>query len=162
MVVFMRRNEQKYLTRLMWLTMLFGPFIWSIFALIEHFFGFSFVFQFPRTLTTIIAGFSFTMLGFLAAIATYFFSLQKYRFFKRWVSDGNSKVFFSLFYIAITCLFMTFLFCLLVFSKAAMWISFKLMLISVLNNVFQLFLISMLIVNMVGHSNREGDNPSED
>ncbi|MFB2846091.1 hypothetical protein ACE1BG_07365 [Aeromonas veronii] len=154
----MRRNERITLTKLMWLTVLFGPFLWVIFALVEHFSSFSFVFQFPRTLTTIIAAFSFTMLGFLAAIATYFFSLQKYRFFKRWVNDGNASVFFTLFYISIVCLFITFTFCLLVFSKVAMSLFFKLMLVSVTNNIFQLFLITTFVMNMVSRSNSESES----
>ncbi len=89
------------------------------------------------------------MLGFLAAIAAFLFSLQRYKFFKRWIEDGNSEVFFALFKTTFICLFITFWFSLFVFTSLGQGFAFKAMMMSVINNLIQLCFIGIIILDKV-------------
>ena len=145
----MTRTEIAKLKKLIWFTPLLGVIIGLAYLGFKTHFDWAIGFTEVRTLSTIVAGFSFTMLGFLAAIAAFLFSLQKYRFFKRWVEDGNSEVFFTLFKVAFICLFVTFGFSLFVFTSQGQGFAFKAMMISVTNNVIQLCLITIIIMDKV-------------
>ncbi|MBB1302377.1 hypothetical protein H5183_13615 [Pseudoalteromonas sp. SR44-8] len=145
----MTQTEAKRLKRLIWLTPIIGVVAGFAYLAIKSYFNWSIGFTEVRTLSTIVAGFSFTMLGFLAAIAAFLFSLQKYRFFKRWVADGNSVVFFTLFKVAFICLFITFGFSLFVFTSQGQGLAFKVMMMSVTNNVIQLCIITIIIMDKV-------------
>lgn len=145
----MTKTEIAVLKKLIWLTPAFGVVIGFAYLGFEWYFNWSIGFTEVGTLSTIVAGFSFTMLGFLAAIAAFLFSLQKYRFFKRWVEDGNSEVFFTLFKVAFVCLFVTFGFSLFVFTTQAQGFAFKAMMMSVINNIIQLGLITIIIMDKV-------------
>jgi hypothetical protein len=145
----MTRTEIAKLKKLIWVTPSIGVILGLIYMCLKSNYNWAIGFTEVRTLSTIIAGFSFTMLGFLAAIAAFLFSLQKYRFFKRWTEDGNSEIFFALFKVAFICLFVTFGFSLFVFTSQAQGIAFKAMMMSVINNIIQLGLITVIIMDKV-------------
>jgi hypothetical protein len=126
-----------------------GVIVGFVYFLIKYKFNISFGFTDIRTLATIIAGFSFTMLGFLAAMATFLFSLQKYKFFKRWLEDGNAEVFFYFFKITIVCLFVTFSASLITFTTQGQHLFFKIMMMFVINNILQLSIITLVLVNKI-------------
>ncbi|MGF1758404.1 hypothetical protein L4D76_10735 [Photobacterium sagamiensis] len=151
----MKKTEIRKLKRLIIFSPIFGVVIGFLYLILKHFSGWSIGFLKTETLATVVAGFSFTMLGFLAAIAAFIFSLQKYRFFKRWIEDGNAEVFFTLFKTSIVCLFITFGFSLFVFtSQAAEW-AFRFMMMSVTNNIFQMAIISFVIIDKLSIAKRE-------
>lgn len=138
------------------LTPLIGVVIGFIYLGVEYFANWSIGFKEISTLATIVAGFSFTMMGFLAAIAAFLFSLQKYRFFKRWIQDGYSELFFTLFKVTFVCLFVTFGCSLFVFTSQAVDFAFKLMMMSVINNILQLGGVTIVIMDKVAKA-RDSD-----
>ncbi|WP_105574468.1 hypothetical protein [Cronobacter sakazakii] len=151
----MRKDERKWMIRLAYLTPLIGVIIGVVYLLIKKFFGASLVFVNVQGIATIVAGFSFTMLGFLAAIAAFMFSLQKYIFFRRWINDGGADVFFVLYKVAIVCLFITFSLSLIVFTKVGSNLAFKLMLMSAINNVIQTMILALVISGKVALAKKE-------
>ncbi len=154
----MTKTQIAKLKKVAYLSPLIGVVLGLIYLFIKSKFQLSLGFTDVRTLSTIIAGFSFTMLGFLAAMATFLFSLQKYKFFKRWLEDGNSEVFFTLFKITIACLFITFATSIVTFTTQAQSIAFRLMMMSLINNVIQLFIITLVLVNKIANAKTE-DSP---
>lgn len=151
----MRKDERKWMVRLAYFTPFIGIVIGGAYLLIEKFFGLSLVFVNAQGIATIVAGFSFTMLGFLAAIAAFMFSLQKYIFFRRWINDGGADVFFVLYKVAIICLFVTFSLSLIVFTKVGSSLAFKLMLMFALNNVIQTMILALVISGKVALAKKE-------
>jgi hypothetical protein len=145
----MTKTEVTKLKKLIWLSPIIGILLGLLYLGVKNYFEISLGFTDIRTLATIVAGFSFTMLGFLAAIAAFMFSLQKYRFFKRWIEDGNADAFFALFKVAFICLFVTFGFSLFVFTSQGIGFAFKAMMMSVINNIIQLGFITLIILDKV-------------
>jgi hypothetical protein len=154
----MRSSEIVKFKKVIWLSPLVGIALGFLYLAIKNHFDWSIGFTEVRTLATIVAGFSFTMLGFLAAIAAFLFSLQKYRFFKRWVEDRNADVFFTLFKVAFICLFVTFGCSLIVFTSQAMGLAFKAMMMSVTNNILQLGVITIIIVDKLAKARQEEES----
>lgn len=151
----MRADEKKRLLSLAYLSPLIGILIGSVYLAIKQCFNISIGFRSMEGLATVIAGFSFTMLGFLAAVAAFMFSLQRYSFFRRWVNDGGSDVFFALYKVSIVCLFVTFSLSVIVFTKNGSDLAFKFMLMSVINNVFQTLIVTMIIVGQISKAKKE-------
>ncbi|MCF2901555.1 hypothetical protein L1267_14335 [Pseudoalteromonas sp. OFAV1] len=145
----MRKTEIKKLKKWVYFSPAIGVIIGFIYFLIKAKYSISLGFTDIRTLATIVAGFSFTMLGFLAAMATFLFSLQKYKFFKRWLEDGNAEVFFSLYKVSIVCLFITFAASLITFTSQGQHLSFKIMMMFIINNIVQLSVITLVLVNKI-------------
>ena len=145
----MTKTQIARLKRCVYVSPLLGVMVGLLYLLAKHYWSWSVGFTDIRTLATIVAGFSFTMLGFLAAMATFLFSLQKYRFFKRWLEDGNSEVFFTFFKVTIACLFITFAASLITFTTQVQIMAFRIMMMSVVNNIFQLAIISLVLVNKI-------------
>lgn len=143
----MTENEKKKLSRLIYCSPAFGFILYAIYYGIQYLSGISLNFKNIDTLATIVAGFSFTMLGFLAAISAIIFSLQKYKFFRRWTEDGGAEIFFKLYMCSIICLFITFGLSILVYSECLRNYAFKFMLISLSNNIIQVISITLIINN---------------
>ena len=141
----MRKDERETLKKLIYFSPAIGLVVGLIDFLLDYFWQFSFGFKEPETLATIIAGFSFTMLGFLAAIAAFMFSLQKYKYFRRWVVEGGADIFFTLYKVSIVCLFFTFSCSVIVFTIVGQSLFFKLMLMSAFNNIIQTSLLALMI-----------------
>ncbi|TCN78036.1 hypothetical protein [Shewanella fodinae] len=153
----MTKTQIAKLKKFVYLSPLLGVVIGLAYLYIKQKYNLSFGFTEIRTLSTIVAGFSFTMLGFLAAMATFLFSLQKYRFFKRWLEDGNAEVFFSFFKVTIACLFVTFAASLITFTSQVQSFAFKVMMMSVINNLLQLSIISLILVNKISNIRSENN-----
>jgi hypothetical protein len=145
----MTNTEITRVKNLIWLTPIIGVVVGLVYLGIKYFANWSIGFNEVTTLATIVAAFSFTMMGFLAAIAAFLFSLQKYRFFKRWIEDGFSDIFFALFKVTFVCLFITFGCSLFVFTSQAMGFAFKLMMMSAINNIIQLGVVTIIIMDKV-------------
>lgn len=150
----MREDEIKILKRAIYFSPIIGLVVGLAYNLAKYIWGWSLGFTNIETLATIIAGFSFTMLGFLAAIAAFIFSLQKYKFFRRWVNDGGSDVFFCLYKTAIIWLFFTFAVSLMIFTNVGKGIAFQIMMMSVINNIIQTALLTLIITDKVSKSKK--------
>lgn len=87
------------------------------------------LFQKVDLLSTFISSYSFTMLGFLAALISIIFSYLDKPFFKKYTSDGRFGVFLFVFLICIIHLSLTFVFSLMSFLNVTL---FNLMITSVL------------------------------
>src|SRR5690554_5510897 len=66
------------------------------------------LFQQKANVSVIIATFSFTMLGFLAAVITIILAFSHTKTMARYKNKGRLDVFFSIYYLAIFCLIITF------------------------------------------------------
>lgn len=153
----MTKTEVAKLKKIIWLSPIVGVLFGFSYLLLKELSGISFGFTEIRPLATVVAGFSFTMLGFLAAIAAFLFSLQKYRFFKRWIEDGHAEVFFALFKVAFICLFITYGASLIVFTSHWQLLAFKIMMMSVINNILQLSIISIVIADKASKARQNED-----
>ncbi|CNK41434.1 hypothetical protein [Yersinia aldovae] len=151
----MRKNERTRMKLLAYFTPVVGVAIGVIYFLVKRYCDISIGFKNMEGLATVIAGFSFTMLGFLAAIAAFMFSLQKYVFFRRWINDGGADVFFALYKTSIICLFITFSLSVIVFTTTAADLAFKLMLMSVVNNIIQTLFLALIISGKVARAKKE-------
>lgn len=106
---------------------------------------------FPQriNLAIVISTFSFTMLCFLAAIITVLFSLIKTDAFKKYNNKGYLDLFIFIYFVSILSLVATFTFSILGFSNNCPPLLFNLMLMSATNNIWQLSLITLIILNLV-------------
>lgn len=96
----------------------------------------------------ILATFAFTMLGFLAAVITILFSLTQSEFFKKFKAKGYLDNFFYIYYVTIFSLLITFSASLLSLAGQNGEISMLVALGSVVNNLVQIFVLTVIIVNL--------------
>jgi hypothetical protein len=96
----------------------------------------------------ILATFSFTMLGFLAAVITILFSFSRSVVFIKYKRKGYLDVFFFVYYFTIFSLVMTFVLSLLsLASSNGLWAMIGSLMSSV-NNLGQISLLTIIIVNL--------------
>lgn len=99
--------------------------------------------------------FAFTMLGFLAAVITILFSFSGSRTFKKYRSNGHLGVFFNIYYLAIAGLVITFAVGLLALSaNQGVW-PMRVALMSVVNNLIHISLLTFIIINMCSKASQE-------
>ena len=107
------------------------------------------LFEQKNNIAVILATFAFTMLGFLAAVITILFSFSKSGSFAKYKRMGHLDVFFSIYYFAIICFIFTFSTALLALagSNSGIW-PMRLSLMSTVNNLVQISLLTVIIVNL--------------
>ena len=115
-----------------------------------------------KSLSTIIAGFSFTMLGFMGAIVTILFTFNNSETIKSFSRVGYMDIFFRIYYLTIICLIVTAFLSLYGFSSTAFILPFKLMIISFVNNLIQVMVITIMIINLARNAAHEGEEETED
>lgn len=103
----------------------------------------------------IVASFAFTMLGFLAAVITILFSFSRSRVFKKYKNQGRLDVFFAIYYCAIFSLVVTFFLALLTLSNSIGLWAMRGGLMSTINNLAQIGLLTVIIVSLSRKSIRE-------
>jgi len=101
-----------------------------------------------NSIAGIIAGFSFTMLGFLAAVITILFSVSGSKSYQRYRNAGNLEVFFFIYYLTLVCLVVTAGLSLVALSSLSEPWGIKVLLGSFANNIFQVFVITVIICNL--------------
>lgn len=135
-------------------TWLPGPISYLIYSLTANYFHALHLFSAKDSIATVLASFSFTMLGFLAAMITILFSLSGSRTFRKFNKNGYMSVFFMLYYSAIIGFMLTFIISLVLFSnEISIWI-FRIGVMSAFNNIIQIGILTVTIVNLV---KRAGD-----
>ena len=139
------------------MTLLPGPLLYKIYNLVvsKHI-NFA-VALFPQriNLSMVIATFSFTMLGFLGAIITVLFSLIKTETFQKYKRQGYLDLLIFIYLFAILNLVLSFVLSILSFSNKCQPLLFNTMLMSAINNIFQLCLITLIILNLVRTAGNE-------
>jgi len=92
------------------------------------------------------------MLGFLAAIITVIFSLTKSESFQKYKRKGYFDLFLSVYLFTVINLVVTFFLSFLGFTNNCHPLAFNIMLMSVVNNGFQILLVTIIIVNLIRKS----------
>lgn len=103
----------------------------------------------------VIATFSFTMLGFLAGIITILFSFEATKTFRRYIRKGYFDVLIFIYFFSIFNLVISFGLSLLSFSATISNFLFNLMIMSSVNNIIQIALITIILVNLAKRINEE-------
>jgi len=101
-----------------------------------------------QDLASIISGFSFTMLGFLAAIITILFAVVSSASFKRYSRVGYLDVLFFLYFFTLFCLVCTAFVSLIVFSSAIGYWGIRILIMLFVNNVVQIAIITSVICSL--------------
>lgn len=99
-------------------------------------------------IAVIIATFAFTMLGFLAAVIAILFSLANSTVFKKYKKGEYLSIFFKIYYFAIINLILTLVLALLSYGKGTSSWAMQASLASTVNNLFQIGLITFIIINL--------------
>ncbi len=95
------------------------------------------------------------MLGFLAAIITILFSLIRTNSFQKYRRQGYLDLLVSVYWFAIINLILTFALSILGFANICIPLLFNSMLMSAINNIVQLSLITLIILNLVRKAGNE-------
>jgi hypothetical protein len=102
----------------------------------------------------VIATFSITMTGFIAAIGAYLLSVSSSPSFNLWRNAGYLKLFYHLYAAAITFLLLTFSFCVLALLLGKVFIFLKITLALLLVNFAHIALITISAINQTNNSTR--------
>jgi hypothetical protein len=101
-----------------------------------------------HALANLIASFSFTTLGFLAAVITILFAVASTPDFKSYVRKGYLDLLFFLYFFTLINLVFTAFVSLTIFSSAVGTWGLRLLLMSFVNNIIQVALITLVICNL--------------
>lgn len=131
-----------------------GPLLFLIYRMLIKFNWLDplLLFANKKDLANMIAGFSYTMLGFLAAIITILFVFTKSPNFEAYKRNGYLDLFFFGYFLSIFCLLMTAFLSLYGFSPSKHIWPFNLLLMSFANNLVQIFLVTLIICNIARKS----------
>lgn len=105
-----------------------------------------------KDLANMIAGFSYTMLGFMATVITILFAFTKSANFEAYKRKKYLSVFFSGYYICIFSLVVTAFLSLYGYSSADHVCAHYALLVSFANNLWQIFLLTVIICNIAKKS----------
>jgi hypothetical protein len=134
-----------------------GPIFYLLYnSVIVPYFNFTAALVLQRiNLSIVMATFSFTMLGFLAAIITVLFGMGQTHAFRKFREKGYLDLFFFIYLFSVVNLGLTFLLAILGFSSRYEPFLFNSMLMSSVNNIFQISLITIIILNMFKKASQE-------
>lgn len=105
-----------------------------------------------QEVASVIAGYSFTMLGFLAAMITLLFSLSDRENFKRYKRKGHFGTLLLIYLLSIFNLVVLALLCLPSFSTNDFVLVFNAMLVFFVNSLTQISVMTVVICNLVKNS----------
>jgi len=101
-----------------------------------------------NNVAVIVATFAFTMLGFMSAVITILFTFSHSRSFKKYKRKGHLDIFFSIYYFTVLTLVFTFVFALLTLASSnGVWVM-RVGLMSTVNNLVQISLLTVIIINL--------------
>lgn len=132
------------------ITIIPGPILLLIYNTVIHYYpdvAINFVNQ-KASVATILASFAFTMLGFLAAVITILFIFLRARSFTKYKNKGFLDIFFSLYFVTIISLIITFGLSILSLSTSNDHWALRSALIWSVNNLVQIALLTAIIVNL--------------
>lgn len=99
-------------------------------------------------LSVILATYSFTMLGFLAAVIAVLLSFSQSRTFKKYKQNSYLDVFFIVYFLCIITLAITFLFSILSLSSAPTSFFMHGAVATAINSIVQVAVITTVIINI--------------
>lgn len=107
-------------------------------------------------LAVIISTYSFTMLGFMAALMAILLSFSQSRAFRRYAQEGRLNFFYVYYVIAITMLCLTFITSLLCYGQqSTAQPAFIFSLIFTVNSLVTMFFVTVIILNLSRRSLKE-------
>lgn len=114
------------------------------------------LYQQRQTLATIIAGFSFTMLGFLAALIGLMFTNTASKAFVRYRNSGSLKVFLYLYFFSLAFLMLNFLVAVMSLSDAAHPLFMKASIALTIGSFLHILIIALIVLfNMIASASDE-------
>jgi hypothetical protein len=105
-----------------------------------------------KDLANMIAGFSYTMLGFMATVITILFAFTKSANFEGYKRKKYLSVFFAGYYVCILSLVITAFLSIYGYSSVGHVKAHYALLISFVNNLWQIFIITVIICNIAKKS----------
>jgi len=115
------------------------------------------LFRNKNDVAVIISTFSFTMLGFLAAVITLLFAFSDTVTLKKYKRKKHMEVFFFIYYVAIVSLILTFFLAILgLSSTGAVW-PLRASLMMVVNSFVQIGVLTIIIVRLLKRALSESD-----
>lgn len=106
------------------------------------------LFQQKANVSVIIATFSFTMLGFLAAVITIILAFSGTRTMIRYRKKGMLDIFFWIYYLAIACLMVTFFMSIIALAGNGNPWPMRLSVMMVVNSFVQIVLLTYIIITL--------------
>lgn len=134
-------NSVKFLEKAAAFTILLCPIIWLIYELT----GISLKITEVETLATVSGAFSFTMMGFLAAMAAILLAVKDKKGHREW-SQRYSKFFIILYTVSLLSLFITFFGSVAVYVTEYQFIALKLVLSMLVTNFIQVSLCTIIVL----------------
>lgn len=107
-----------------------------------------------KDLSNMVAGFSYTMLGFLATIITILFTFTRSQSLEEYRRNGYLALFFNMYLLAVFSLLVTAFLSLYGFSAAKTPWMFSLLLMSFANNLIQIFIVTVVLCNIARHASQ--------
>lgn len=102
-----------------------------------------------------IAGFSYTMLGFLATVITILFVFTQSPQFEAYKRNGYLDLFFFMYFFSVFFLLITAFLSIYGFSPSKQLWPFNLLLISFVNNLIQIFMVTWIICSIARKPSNE-------
>ncbi|MBH0061223.1 hypothetical protein I6E85_08630 [Pseudoalteromonas sp. NZS71] len=134
-------NSVKFLEKAAVFTIFLCPIIWFIY----EFTGISLKITEVETLATVSGAFSFTMMGFLAAMAAILLGVKDKKSNREW-SQRYSKFFIILYTVSLLSLFITFFGSVAVYVTEYQFIALKLVLSMLVTNFIQVSLCTIIVL----------------
>lgn len=131
----------KFLEKLTWLSILICPAVWGFYELS----GIKIVIKEFSTLATVSGAFSFTMMGFLAAMAAILLAVKDREEHKKWAKKYRN-FFIYLYLSSLLSLFITFFGSIAVYIVEYQLIALKLVLSMLITNFFQVSLCTIMVL----------------
>lgn len=143
-----------------------GPSAYLVYRfLASHFNGFAFALSgSAKDIANITASFAYTMMGFLAAVITILFAVTSSRLFKSYAQKGYLSVLFYVYFLTLICLIVTGVLSLLNYSHPISVWWFRVLIMSFVNNLVQIVMVTVMISNLArlgsvqGASNTASEN----
>ena len=131
-----------------------GPFLLLIYQILrdQEIINPLLIYSNKEDLSNMIAGFSYTMLGFMATVVTILFAFTKSANFEAYKRKQYLTVFFSGYYICILSLVVTSFLSLYGYSTESHVWAHHALLMSFANNLWQIFLLTLIICNIARKS----------
>lgn len=99
-------------------------------------------------LAALVAGFAFSMLGFLATIITVLFAFTHSSIFMRYQKKGYLHNFFSIYFLTVFCLVATSILAVVNFSNTFYWLPFRLMMVGFVDSLCQVAILTVILCNI--------------
>lgn len=113
------------------------------------------LFDARKDIANLVAGFSFSMLGFLAAVITILFAFVSSEAYQRYKRAGFLDVLFVLYIFTVVHLVLTSFLSLYSFSSNEFVWAFRLMVVFFVNSIIQVLLITVMINNLARNASKE-------